>query len=301
MARSVATIKANMLADIAADSTLNTKLTSSSLTAIYNLWCYIVASAINLFEQVQDKYIATAEATALKTPPATPLWIQNQIFNYQYDSSGAPATNVVVINSDFSVGYATKNTAYNIVTLCSVSNTLTNGLVAVKVAKGSLTAGYSKITGTALTQLDGFLSTILPAGINHSLVSLDTDYISVVGTIYYKNGYAGVVKANVVASIKAYLDSISISNVSGNQSVNYTGIVKVSEIENAILKTEGVSDVNISSIYGRANTVAFASSTLFYDLATGINQRTYNCASGYASQDTTPHDWLTTLTFTAAI
>ena len=125
MARSVIVIKAKMLSDLQADSTLNTKLTSPSLTAVYNLWIFIVASAINLFEQVQDAYIILAESVALQTPPATPSWIQNQVFNYQYDASGLPATNVIVINSDFSVGYATKNTLFNIVTLCSV-NTLPN-------------------------------------------------------------------------------------------------------------------------------------------------------------------------------
>ena len=179
-----------MLADIQADSTLNTKLTSPSLTAVYNLWCFIVASAINLFEQIQDAYIITAEVVALQTPPATALWIQNQVFNYQYDSSGIPATNVIVINPDFSVGYATKNAIFNIVTLCSV-NTLPNNKVQVKVAQGTLTTGFTAVTGTAFTQLDGALTQILPAGITHNLVSQSADLVAVYGTVYYQNGFAG--------------------------------------------------------------------------------------------------------------
>jgi hypothetical protein len=290
-----------MLADIAADPTLSSKLTSPSLTAIYNLWCYIVASAINLFEQVQDLYIINAESLALKTPPATPLWIQNQVFNYQYDSSGSPATNVVVINADYSVGYATKNTAFNIVTLCSV-NTLPNNKVQVKAAQGTLTAGYSAITGTALTQLDGFLTEILPAGISHNLISQSADYIAVYGTIYYQNGYAGVIKSNVTTALKAYIDSISISNTSGSQSVNYTGAIKVASIESAILGAEGVLDINITRITARPNATAFSASTVVYDLVSGVNNRQYNTAAGYAiAETTTSNTWNDTLIYSAAI
>ena len=301
MARTVAVIKAKMLADITSDTTLNSKLTSPSLTAIYNLWCYIVASAINLFEQVQDLYIVTAEALALKTPPATPLWIQNQMFNYQYDSSGSASTNVIVINTDFSVGYAVKNALFNIITLCSV-RTLPNNKIEVKVAKGTAIGGYSAITGGAFTQLNGALTEILPAGISAVVISQPADYLAIYGTIYYINGYAGVIKANVNASIKAYVDSISISNVSGNQSVNYTGNIKVASIEAVILATEGVSDINITKITARPNATAFASSTTVYDLSLGINNRKYNTAAGYAVQETTPSNtWSDTLIYSAII
>ena len=300
MARTVATIKAKMLADVSADTTLNTKLTSPSLTAIYNMWCYIQASAINLFEQVQDLYITDAESLALKTPPATPLWIQNQVFNYQYDSSGAPATNVIVINPDFSVGYATKDTKFNIVTLCSV-NTLPNNKVQVKVAQGSLTAGYSAVTGTALTQLNGALTEILPAGISHVLISQSADLIAIYGTVYFINGFSGVVQNNVNTAIKVYIDSISISNTSGSQSVNYTGQIKVASIESAILNTEGVIDVKITKILVRDYATSFATAQVLYDLSLGINNRQYNTKAGYAIQETTSlNTWNDTLIYSAS-
>ena len=288
-----------MIADIKADSTLSTLLTSASLTAIYNLWCYIIASAINLFEQIQDLYIMNAEIIALKTPPATALWIQNQVFNYQYDVSGASATNVIVINPDYSVGYATKNTAFNLVTLCSV-NTLPNNTVSVKVAQGSV-SGYSAISGTPLTQLDGVLTQILPAGIVHTLNSYNTDYVAIYGTIYYKNGYAGVIKPNVNIAIKKYIDSISIAGVNSTIPVGYQGIIKVASIEDAILNTEGVSDINITKITCRANTTAFGSSVVVFDLVNGINNRFYTTLSGYASQEPATNDWSTTLIYSASL
>lgn len=299
MARSVATIKAKMLADIQADSTLSSLLTSPSLTAIYNLWCYIVASAINLFEQVQDAYITQAENIALKTPPGSPLWIQNQVFKYQYDASGAPATNVVVI-TDFSVGYATVDPTYNIVTLCSVT-TATNGLVNVKVAQGDSTSGYSAISGTALTQLDGYLNEVIGAGIYHNVISLDSDFVAVYGDVYYQNGYAGVIQSNVELAIKAYLDSISISDSTNSKPVNYTGQLKVSGLIDAILNAEGVTDFNLSKILGRANSTAFGSATVVYDLSNSVNLRTYEMAAGYAVEETTSGaTWGDTLTYSAA-
>ena len=301
MARSVSVIKAKMLSDIQADSTLNSKLTSPSLTAVYNLWCFIVASAINLFEQIQDAYIVTAEIVALQTPPATALWIQNQVFNYQYDNSGSSATNVIVINPDFSVGYATKNTAFNIVTLCSV-NTLPNNKVQVKVAQGTLSGGFSAITGLPFTQLDGALTQILPAGITHVLISQSADLVAVYGTIYYQNGFAGIIQSNVNIALKAYIDSISISNTTGNKAVNYTGAIKVAAIEAAILNAGGVVDVNITRIVARDYATGFTSAQVVYDLATGVNNRFYNTKAGYAIQETTSlNTWNDTLIYSASL
>lgn len=299
MARSVATIKAKMLADIQADPTLSALLTSPSLTAIYNLWCYIFSSASNLNEQVQDQYIVTAETIALKTPPASPKWIQNQVFNYQYDASGAAATNVVVINPDFSVGYATKDSSYNIVTLCSVG-TAANGLINIKVAQGDATAGYSAVTGTAKTQLDGFLTEVLPAGIYHNLISQDADEIAIYGNVYFQNGYSGIIQSNVEAALKNYLNSISISNSSGSQPVNYMGQIKVAEVVEAVLSAEGVTDFKLDKILCRDYSTAFASATVIYDLTGAVNQRLYDTGAGYAIQETTSGaTWADTLTYSA--
>jgi hypothetical protein len=301
MARSVQTIKDKMLADIQADTTLGSILTSPSLTAIYNLWCYIIASAINLFEQVQDLYISNAEAIALKTPPGSPKWIQNQVFNYQYDSSGSPSTNVVVINPDFSVGYATKNTAFNIVTLCSVT-TAANGLVNIKAAQGNSTTGYSAITGTAKTQLDGFLTEVIGAGIYHNLISQDGDYIAIYGSVYYQNGYAGIIQSNVETALKSYLDSISISDNTGNKPVNYTGQIKVSEVIDAVLNADGVVDFNLAKIVCRNYSTSLPLGTVVYELTSGINARFYDTAAGYARQETTSSNtWADTITYSAAL
>ena len=301
MARSIATIKNKMLSDIASDATLSSKLTSPSLTAVYNLWCYIVSSAINLFEQVQDLYIINATSLALKTPPATALWIQNQVFNYQYDASGISATNVVVINPDFSVGYATKNPLFNVVTLCSVT-TQPNNSIQVKAASGSSIIGYNALTSPQITQLDGFLTQILPAGIQHTLISQSADNVAIYGTIYYQNGFAGVIQANVNSALKAYINSISISNTSNNQAVNYTGAIKVSGIETAISLVPGVLDFNITKITARDYATPFANSQIVYNLATGTNNRKYLTKAGYAVQETTSgNTWSDTLTYSATI
>jgi hypothetical protein len=50
MARSIATIKQQIINAKNADPILSEKLTSTSQTAIWNLWAYITAVAINLHE-----------------------------------------------------------------------------------------------------------------------------------------------------------------------------------------------------------------------------------------------------------
>ena len=64
MARSVSLIQQQMLDNIAADATLSTLLTSTSKRAVYRLFTFIVAVAINALEQLIDIFTASVEATA---------------------------------------------------------------------------------------------------------------------------------------------------------------------------------------------------------------------------------------------
>ncbi len=299
MARTVSQIKAQLYAELANQQTLGnlTDLNSPSMAAIYKTWFFIQAVAMAFTDQLWDAYKLSIEQYAASTPPASPLWVQSKVFLYQYDSSGITNTNVVTILSDFSIGYLTINPLFNIITRCSIVTTA-NNTVAVTVAQSEPPA---IITGTAFTQLDSYLTQILPAGINHSLFSGNSDKLAIFATVYYLPGFGGVIQANVEAALNNYLDNISIASPTNGRPVNYKGLIKVSEIENAILLCEGVGDVLITKIVCRADTTLFANGTVIYDLSANVNLRQYTTVAGYAVEETTPtYDWGIQITYTPA-
>ncbi len=101
MARTVNEIKAQMLAEKQAQSSLNA-LTSTSQTAFWNLYIYLVAVAINIFEQIMDLFKVDIEAVAAKSYPGSAKWIQSKVFEFQYS---ATTPQYVEMQSDFSLAY----------------------------------------------------------------------------------------------------------------------------------------------------------------------------------------------------
>lgn len=297
MARSTATIKQNIMNSIAADPILSPLLTSTSLTAIYGLFAYIIAAVQNLFEQVWDNYLLQLESYANKSPGGSAPWIQQQAFIYQYDPSGAPATNTLSIIANGAVGYATVDESFRIVTRCAVNTTGSNE-VTVKVAQSDSPA---PISGLAFTQLDSYLTAKIPAGVNHTLISLDSDKIYIKGTVYFKPGFGGVAQTNVEAALNAFLKTLSIAAVGSTTPVNYDGIIKVADIIDVIKTTDGIDDFKLDELKCRANATAFASTTTVYDLLNAINNRSYIMAAGYGvAEDTPTYTWADTISYTSA-
>lgn len=273
MARSTAEIKAAMIAEKALQTSL-AGLTSTSTTAIWNLYFFIVAQAINIFEQLQDVFKTEIEGIAAAAVPATPPWIQQKVFEFQYDA----ATPQVITLVDFVPTYATVDTTKRIVTRCSVK-TNANKTVNVKVAKGT-TPG--PLAGAEQTALEAMLDAILPAGVQRSVINLTSDKLWIDGDIYYNGQYSATISADVIAAIKAYLADLP-----------FDGVVKISSIEDAIQSVAGVTDVVITEVRARANTTAFGSASTI--------ARTWDTVAGYIVEETTAGQTFTdTLTFTVA-
>ena len=282
MARSVNTIQANILAAITASPVLGSLLTSTSLASIFNLFAYVIAQCQNLLEQVMDNYIAQIDAYAAQTPAASTNWIAAQGFLYQYDPSTATATNALTILGNGALGYATINPSFNIVTRCAA---ITNGnnTVQIKVAQG---ATPTQITGIAFTQLQSYFAAKGTAGINYVVTSGVADNLVLLGTVYFKSGFGGVVQANVTNALNGYLNNIAIYSPTSQEPINYAGVIKVSEIIDAIMNAEGVSDFLPTKILAYPNGVSYPSgATTVYNLSTSTNNKQYVMAAGYAIVD----------------
>lgn len=280
MARQISEIQQQMLDNIAADSTLGSLLTSTSKRAIYRLFTYIVAVAINALEQLIDIFTASVEATAAKAAPATPSWLQDQILKFQYDAN----TPQVVQLINFAPQYPTVDEALRIITRCSVTTNLSNSVL-IKVATGEPPAALS---APQLSALQSYVSQIGIAGVNYAVTSDTSDKLFAQANIYYLGQYSAVIKANVVAAIEAYLAAIP-----------FNGQMKITDLEDAITGVEGVTDVVLVNVRARANGTAFADGSYLVQNQQTIG-RLWATIAGYIVGETTSGSTLNdSLTFIA--
>lgn len=272
MARTIAVIAQTMFDAKAAESNLN-GLTSTSQTSTWRLWIYIVAACINVFEQLQDVFRTELEDLSLTLVPATPQWVQDRTFKFQYDTTNPQILTIV----DTTLVYPTINTSYQIVTRCSVS-VGANKICYIKVAKATSTTDFTPIPLSAgeESSLISYWALIGIAGITYTIINKDADKIGIVADIYYQGQYASTIQADVIAALDAYLAAIP-----------FDGYVKVLSIEDTLQSVAGVSDFKINTISGRADIIPFASRLKFYDLATSVNIRKYSTSAGYCIQETT--------------
>ena len=267
MARQISQIQQQILDDVAADSVLSGLLTSTSKRAIYRLWAYIVAVAVNALEQLIDIFTASVEATAAAASPATAAWLQAQILKFQYS-----ATNPQVIQLiNFAPAYPVVDPTLRIISRCSVTTTKSNQVL-IKVATGTTPAALS---APQLSALQSYVSAIGIAGVNYVTTSGVSDKLFVQANIYYAGQYSGVISANVIAAIDGYLASIP-----------FNGRVKISDLENVIKSVTGVNDVVLVNVSARANGTAYGSGTFLVQNQQTV-ARLWNTVAGYIVSETT--------------
>jgi hypothetical protein len=279
MARSVAEIQAAIIINVQADPNL-AQAASTSQTAIWRLWTFVVATAIALLEQLQDVFKANVESTVALSAPQTPQWLQDKVFKFQYDATTPQVLQLIDLVPQYPIVDATKL----IITRCSVKSTLSNKVL-VKVAK-SLTP--EPLTSPELSALQTYVDTLGVAGIYYTCSSIDSDKIYIQANIYYQGSYSAVIQANVIAAIDAYLAALP-----------FDGTFKLSDLEIVIRQTEGVSDVVFNNVKARKNADSLSAAT-FLVQDNAVVGRTWATFAGYIVSETTSGSTLTdTLTFIA--
>jgi hypothetical protein len=269
-----------MLDNIAADSVLGSLLTSTSKRAIYRLFTYIVAVAINALEQLIDIFTLSVESTAAKAAPATPAWVQDQILKFQYDAN----TPQVIQLIDFAPQYPTVDETLRIISRCSVTTNLSNSVL-IKVATGEPPAALS---APQLSALQSYVNQIGIAGVSYLVTSEISDKLFVQANVYYLGQYSAVIKANVVAAIEAYLGAIP-----------FNGQMKITDLEDAITGVEGVTDVVMVNVRARGNSTAFADGSFLVQNQQTIG-RLWATIAGYIVGETTSGNTLNdSITFIA--
>ncbi|RYD57009.1 MAG: hypothetical protein EOP56_09385 [Sphingobacteriales bacterium] len=266
MARTIADIQNQIIANVEADSDLS-GVNSPSKRALWRLWTYIVATAISVFEQILDIARADIEATVAAAPPATAAWVQQRMFEFQYDATTPQYVQLV----DLVPQYTTVDESLRIITRCSVTKGFYNN-VNIKLAKGDTP---EPLTTDEKNAAQDYINTIGIAGINYLVNSTDSDKLYIAADIYYKGSFSSTIATTVIAAIDSYLAAIP-----------FDGIVKLVDLLDVMKSVTGVNDVVLKSVGAREDSVAFANKTLL------INNNTWQLTqwqtvSGYIIGETT--------------
>lgn len=293
MARSITTIQNQIIASIRGETSLydptnpdpaKRGLTSTSRVALWRLITYIIASGIALFEQLMDIFIADVEAQVLLSPPGTPLWVQSQVFKFQYSSTNPQ---IIQLNTTtLSPYYSEVNTTLRIVTQCSV-NTSPNKIVVIKVAKN-----LTPLTNDQQLALTAYLDFLNFAGVYFQLISTDPDLIKVGYDIYFNGMYSASIETNVKDAINNFLSSSNANN--------FNGTYYLSKLEDVIQSVAGVTDVVARQVEVRPSTIIAANAFKMVDNYQTL-LRKYDTYAGYMVVDTDAGRTLNdTLTFIVA-
>ena len=277
MARSISEIESQIVSDVKSNIP---ELTSTSKRSIWGLWCYVYALCISTFEQLLDIFKSNTENTVANAIPLTAQWLQNKVFEFQYDATNPQVLQLI----NFVPQYPLINTSLRIVTRCSVKTDISN-IVKIKVATGNTPAALSSLQ---ISALQSYINTLGTAGIKYIVTSTNSDKIYIAADIYYQGVYSSVISANVIAAINNYFSSIP-----------FDGAVKLSDLENAIRNTTGVNDCVLKNVSARADSTAFGSGTDLI-LNNQLIGRIWNTVSGYIVPETTTGNTLAdTLNFIA--
>ena len=270
MARTIAVIQQQMLDSIAADPVLGPALTSTSKRAIYTLFTFIMAVAISIHEQLMDIFTSNVETIAATAAPATPAWLQAQIFKFQYSDVNPQI--IQFING--APTYPVVDPTLRIITQCSVTTTAAN-IVQIKCAVGTPPGSF------ASPQIDALKAYVNPpfgigiAGVTYKITSAPADNLYIAAKIYFSGSYAPVIQATVIAAINLFLSTIP-----------FNGVMKLSDLELAIKSVPGVTDVFFINVQARAFDTTFGSGTSLVAAQIEV-ARLWDTVSGYIIQETT--------------
>ena len=269
MARTIAQIQAQIIATKQAQPEL-AGLTSTSKRAIWNLWTFVIATCIGIFEQLLDSFLTNVETQVNASAGASILWLQAKMFQFQYDATVPQVVQLINTVPQYPVVDATKQ----IITACSVTSSLSNQ-VTIKVAKSN---PYVALVSAELTAAQSYINTIGAAGISYTVISLNPDKLYVQASIYYQGQYSTVIQQNVIDAINSFLQNLSITN--------FNGSMKISDLEGVIRNVAGVNDVILNNVKGRDDASTFANGVDLV-LNNTVISRQWDTVAGYIVQETT--------------
>lgn len=285
MARKISVIKQQIIDAKDAEPSLDS-LNSPSQTAIWNLWAFIQAVCINLFEQILDIFKTEIEGKILGAGIGNDFWLRAQVLKFQY--SATTPQFVELDTTTFELKYAVIDSDLQILTRAGIVSL--SGPVTIKVAKSE---PPEPLSPTEVTALEAYVKEIQFSGKQINILSENPDSLIVIGAVYYNGQFSSTISDMVIAALDAYCASLSSVDRFGS-------LVRLTDVEAAILAVEGVTDIDLEEVSVRPDGEAIGSRYKIYDLSEGTNNRQFAMVSGYIIQEVTAsYTFADTLTFIA--
>lgn len=263
MARTINQIRDEMLAAVVADTTLSA-LNSTSVTAIYRLFIYIVAVAHWVHENFFDAHKAEIETLINQAPVGTPNWyvLKSKLFqsgDVLYEVNGI-------------LTYPIVDATKRIVTQAAYK--VAGSKLFLKVAKaGTVPDTLDPLAPTELAQFAGYIDRLRFAGTDIEIVSLNADRLRLYAKIYYEGIYEqNDFKARLIAAIKVYLKNLP-----------FDGTIQTIRLIDAMQQVAGFKDIEVIQAQALSGLVS-ESFTRVYETKAGYVEAETD--AGFTLEDT---------------
>lgn len=213
--------------------TLLDDLTTTSKVAIWRLWAFITAVAINVHENIFDLHKAEINARALEIPTGTPIWYYEQSLLFQYgDTLTWNGTQYV---------YSVITPANRVVKLVAVVDI--GFQVRIKAAKLDGNGDPIPLSAAELSAFEGYILKIKFAGTATSVTSAVADDLKVDYFLKYD--------PLILAPNGSRLDDPSVFPVEDAvkdyaAGLPFNGVLSLAEMTDAVQAVEGVLDVTLN-------------------------------------------------------
>ncbi|MFS1522147.1 nucleotidyltransferase [Flavobacterium covae] len=238
MARSIEEIHGNMLANIANHPDLQ-ELNSTSKTAIYRLFCYIVAVAIWSLDQLFSIHKIQITTAIYEYKPGTLRWYRNMALAFQFGFNLKPD------DDQFNNQGATTEQieTSKIVKYCSVKEGLESSKVILKVA-GEQGDNLRKLSADEIRSFTAYMKEVSFAGVKLLIINNPADKLLLKMDVYIdpllfdsKGTNVRLGSKTVEIDLKKYLKNLP-----------FDGELVVNDLIAHLRSVDGVINVNITTI-----------------------------------------------------
>lgn len=178
MARTIAEIQAQIISAVENDATLSAQLTSTSATAIWRLWTYIVAASIWTLEVLFDNFKAETADLVAAQKPHTLRWYQQKALNYQHGGS------LIEGEDEYDNTGLTPDEIADMKIVEQAAAVENGSVLVVKVAKEA-SGELEPLSVGEISGVSAYFDDIKDAGVQLQVRSVNGDHLRVTVDVYY--------------------------------------------------------------------------------------------------------------------
>lgn len=231
MARSVDTIYADLIAKKESDSNLDA-LNSTSKTAIWRLWLYILAYATNVLESLFDKHYTEVTSIITELKPHTMRWYRQKALAFQYGFDLISDTDI------FDNGTATEEQieASKIIKYAAITEATTESRLVLKIATEDNAGKLAPITLGQESAFIPYIEEIKDAGVAITVINYLPDILKLNLRIYYDP----LVLTSTGISIRTGKKPVEDALNEFMKELPFNGELVLNSLIDKLQKTEGV-------------------------------------------------------------